>query len=116
MYVTGASGTGKTAISQQLLGLLDEFVVMDSDIFLSPAYLNETDGTMKYRDYCLRVCKNIMQGRRPVALCGSALPQEYEQCVERRYFSALHCLARGMQPGGAKKTPALPATVAEHKR
>jgi hypothetical protein len=30
---------------------------------------------------------------RPVVLCGSAVPEQYERCPERRYFTMIHTLA-----------------------
>jgi 2-phosphoglycerate kinase len=41
----------------------------------------------------LRVAKNIGQNGRPVVLCGTAIPEQFETCPERRYFSTLHYLA-----------------------
>ena len=41
----------------------------------------------------LRVAKNIGQAGRPVVLCGTALPEQFETRPERRYFSTLHYLA-----------------------
>ena len=41
----------------------------------------------------LRVAKNIGQAGRPVVLCGTALPEQFEACPERRYFSTLYDLA-----------------------
>jgi hypothetical protein len=39
------------------------------------------------------VCKNISQAGKPVVLCGVGEPTQFEQCIERRYFSELHYLA-----------------------
>ncbi|HEY7093915.1 MAG TPA: hypothetical protein VH393_12085 [Ktedonobacterales bacterium] len=41
----------------------------------------------------LRLAKNIGQSGLPVILCGTALPDQFERCPERRYFSTLHYLA-----------------------
>jgi hypothetical protein len=46
-----------------------------------------------FRNLWLRVAKNTGQAGRPVILCGTALPEEFETCPERRYFSTLHYLA-----------------------
>jgi hypothetical protein len=35
----------------------------------------------------------ISQAGKPVILCGAAIPEQFEQCVERRYFSNIHYLA-----------------------
>ena len=47
----------------------------------------------EYREIWLRVCKNISQAGKPVVLCGGGEPTQFEQCIERRYFSQLHYLA-----------------------
>ena len=46
-----------------------------------------------YRETWLLVCKNISQAGKPVILCGAGVPDQFEQCIERRYFSNVHYLA-----------------------
>ncbi len=91
--ITGPSGAGKSTICLELVPLMKECVVMDSDIlwgtFAGTSENNHTD----YRNMWLRVAKNIGQAGRPVVLCGTALPDQFETCSERRYFSTLHYLA-----------------------
>src|SRR5262249_23524488 len=41
----------------------------------------------------LRMVKNIHQAGKPVVLFGSAIPQQYESCTERRYIQGIHYLA-----------------------
>ncbi len=91
--VTGASGVGKSTVCLLLAPILNKCVIMDSDILwgLSPA--TPEDNYRSYRNAWLRLAKNIGQAGRPVVLCGSALPEQYEGCPERRYFSTLHYLA-----------------------
>ena len=36
---------------------------------------------------------NVGQSGRPVVLCGTVIPEQFEVCPERRYFSTLHYLA-----------------------
>ena len=96
--VTGASGTGKTAVCLRLPELMDEVVVLESDILLGWGATNTEQGVLDYRNHCLNICKNIAQSGRPVVLCGSALPEQYERGVERRYFSAMHTLALVCSP------------------
>jgi len=95
LIVSGASGTGKTVICQQLLGKITEAVLLDSDI-LWRAEFNTPE--TKYREFFevwLRVCKNISQSNRPVVLfgAGAGVPENIEPCTERRYFSKVHYLA-----------------------
>ncbi len=46
-----------------------------------------------FRNTWLRVAKNIGQAGRPVVLVGSALPEQFENCPERRYVARIHYLA-----------------------
>jgi hypothetical protein len=95
LIVSGASGSGKTAVCQALLGNLSSVVLLDMDILWRPEF--NTPGT-NYRDFFetwLRMCKNIGQSGRPVVLFGAGVgvPENMEPCIERRYFSNLHYLA-----------------------
>ncbi len=95
LAISGASGTGKSAVCQALLGHVPDVVLLDSDLLWRREF--DTPET-NYRDYSelwLRVCKNIHQSGRPVVLfgAGTGVPENMEPCVERRYFSAIHYLA-----------------------
>ena len=90
--ITGPSGAGKTTVCIELVSQLHECVVMDSDI-LWGAFPDTAEPLPTYQDVWLRVAKNIGQAGRPVVLCGTALPEQFESCPERRYFSTLHYLA-----------------------
>jgi hypothetical protein len=93
--VSGASGSGKTAVCQALWGRVNQAILLDSDIL----WRGEFDSPeTKYRDFFetwLRMCKNISQAGRPVALFGAGMgvPDNLEPCVERRYLSRIHYLA-----------------------
>jgi hypothetical protein len=98
--VTGASGAGKTAVclelvSCQLRGELwvPDCVYLEQDILWRDEFAKPEDGYRGFRDLWLRVAKNVGQAGRPVVLCGSAAPEQYEACPERRYFAAIHYLA-----------------------
>ena len=91
--LTGASGVGKTAACLSLVSRAKDFVVMESDILWRDEFNQPATNYLDYREMWLRVCKNISQAGRPVILCGVALPEQFEECVERRYFSDIHYLA-----------------------
>ena len=91
--VTGASGTGKTTACLALVPILKECVVMESDILWGLIPPTPEDDYRSCRNAWLRIAKNIGQAGRPVVLCGSAIPEQYEGCPERRYFATLHYLA-----------------------
>ncbi len=95
LIVSGASGAGKSTVCHQLVGQATQAIVLDSDILWRTEF-NRPE--TKYRDYFetwLRVCKNIAQSGRPVVLFGAGVgvPDNLENCIERRYFSIIHYLA-----------------------
>lgn len=97
--ITGASGVGKTSICIALTNILSEAIVLEGDILWRNEFNNPDNDYREYRDMWLRVCKNISQSGKPVVLCGSAIPEQFENCTERRYFSNLHYLALVCEDG-----------------
>jgi 2-phosphoglycerate kinase len=91
--ITGASGAGKSTACLALVPILKECVVMESDILWGVIQATPEDDYRGYRNTWLRVAKNIGQSGKPVVLCGTAVPEQFEACSERRYFSTLHYLA-----------------------
>lgn len=102
--VTGASGSGKTTAALKLSSSnsgantpsrdipQSDFVVLDQDILWNEAMNAPANGFRLFRNTWLRMAKNIHQAGRSVVLFGSALPEQYESCPERRYFSSVHYL------------------------
>jgi len=95
LIVSGASGTGKSTVCHNLLGALQEAVLLDSDILWRSEFDKPESNYRDFFETWLRVCKNIAQSGRPVVLFGAGVgvPENMEPCVERRYFSVLHYLA-----------------------
>lgn len=95
LIVSGASGTGKTTICQRLTGKVTKAVLLDSDILWRPEFNTPETNYREYFELWLRLCKNIAQSGRPVVLFGAGIgvPDNLENCVERRYFSTVHYLA-----------------------
>ncbi len=91
--ITGASGTGKTAVCLELASRLNECVFLECDILWQPEFSSPQDDYRRFRESWLRVAKNINQARRPTVLCGSATSESYDRCIERRYFGPIHTLA-----------------------
>lgn len=91
--ITGASGVGKSSVCIEIANIQKEYIVMDSDILWREEFNKPENDYIDYRDMWLRVCKNISQAGRPVVLIGSAIPEQFEKCVERRYFSEIHYIA-----------------------
>jgi broad-specificity NMP kinase len=91
--VTGASGSGKTTAALELVSKTQDFVILDQDILWNDAF-NEPDNDYRlFRNTWLRMVKNIQQAGKPVVLFGSAIPQQYEACPERRYIRSIDYLA-----------------------
>ncbi len=91
--ITGPSCAGKTTVCLALVPLMEECVIMESDILWGAFPATPENNYSDYRNMWLRVAKNIGQAGRPVVLCGTAIPEQFETCPERRYFSTLHYLA-----------------------
>ena len=91
--ITGASGSGKTTLCMELVPRMPACIFMESDILWRSEFATPQDDYRSYRNLWLRVAKNISQGGRPVVLCGSAMPDQFEACPERRYFTTLYYLA-----------------------
>jgi hypothetical protein len=95
LIVSGASGAGKSAVCQQLLGRLEGLVLLDSDLLWRPPFNAPENDYREFFETWLRMAKNISQSGRPVVLFGAGLgvPENLEPCVERRYFSRVDRLA-----------------------
>lgn len=96
--LTGASGAGKSAVALLLPALLPECVVLEADLLWRPEFATPDDGYQSFRELWLRLAKNLHQSGRPVVLCGSAVPDQLERCVERRYLAGIHYLALVCDP------------------
>lgn len=92
LCLTGASGTGKSTVCAALAYRTQDVVVMASDILWRPEFGTSETNLRDYRNMWLRISKNISQAGRPVMLCGSFNPGQFEECVEARYFSKIHYL------------------------
>jgi hypothetical protein len=121
--VTGASGSGKSSACLQLVPILPECVVLEADLFWRPEFATPENNYRDFRNLCLRVAKNIGQAGRPVVLSGTAIPEQYETCAERIYFSGTFYLALVCDDGAIQqrlqerppwRESANPARIAEH--
>jgi adenylate kinase family enzyme len=90
--ITGASGVGKTSISAQLFLKEKNYIVLERDILWNNAFINPDNDNNEYSELWLRMCKNISQIGKSVVLCGCSTPQEFDNCLERRYFSEIYYL------------------------
>jgi hypothetical protein len=54
---------------------------------------DDVDGHPAFRSVWLRMAAMIHQSGRPVVLCGTVVPPEFEDLPERVFFSDIHYLA-----------------------
>jgi broad-specificity NMP kinase len=101
--ITGANGSGKTTAALELIPVTQDFVILDQDILWNDAFNEPENDFRLFRNTWLRMVKNIHQAGKPVVLFGSAIPEQYESCVERRYVGSIHYLALVCQPSELRR-------------
>ncbi|MBA2470212.1 MAG: AAA family ATPase [Chloroflexia bacterium] len=123
--VTGASGTGKTAICHELTRRQPGFLVLESDILWGAIDVSDGAGLDRYWNAWLRMVRNIHQGPQSVILCGTQVPETLERQPERRYVGETHYLAlvadpeeqaRRLRARPAWRESGDPAFIKEHVR
>ncbi|TMB93209.1 MAG: nucleoside kinase, partial [Chloroflexi bacterium] len=62
--LTGASGTGKSTIGDELLGQIEDPVVLETDILWAPEMNTPQDGYARFRSTWMRLAVNIAQSGR----------------------------------------------------
>ncbi|NED99059.1 AAA family ATPase [Phytoactinopolyspora halotolerans] len=97
--VTGPSGTGKSTVAGLLTAsLADRFVVLEQDVLWQAGLQDDSADHRLFRAAWLRMAAMIHQSGRPVVLCGTVVPPEFEPLPERALFSDIHYLALTCEP------------------
>jgi broad-specificity NMP kinase len=91
--ITGASCIGKSTACKILFISEKDYIVMESDLLWSDVYNTPEDNYRTYRELWLRLCSSISQIGMPVVLCGCAIPEQFEVCDARKYFSKVIYIA-----------------------
>ena len=91
--VSGASGVGKTTMCEILFRRETKYIVMESDILWKEEFNTPEDNYRRFRELWMTMCANISQSGLPVVLCGCGIPEQFEVCEARKYFTDLHYLA-----------------------
>jgi hypothetical protein len=119
--VTGASGTGKSAIVEPLRRRLPGCEVFEADVILHVAAL----GWETWRNTWLQLAHAIALNGRATVLCGSLLPEQLEGLPARRlvgpiHFCNLDCpdavLAGRLSTRPAWRGSSAEATIDKHQR
>jgi hypothetical protein len=89
--LTGPSGAGKSTMGPLLATrFAGDVVVLEQDILWINAL---RDDVTAFRSVWLRMAAMLHQSGRPVVLCGTVAPPEFEPLPERAFFSDIHYLA-----------------------
>lgn len=99
LALTGPSGAGKSTVGPLLAERLsDRVVVLEQDVLWTGGLRDDVDGHPTFRATWLRMAAMIHQSGRPVVLCGTVVPPEFEPLPERVLFSGIHYLALAAEP------------------
>jgi len=97
--LTGPSGTGKTTVGRLLVDrLADRCVVLEQDLLWVGALRDPTGDSAAFRQTWLRLAASVAQNGRPVVLCGTVAPPQFEYWPERVLFADIHYLALTCAP------------------
>jgi predicted kinase len=97
--LTGPSGTGKSTAGRLLVPMLDTLaVVLEQDLLWVGALRDSTGDSAAFRQTWLRLAASVHQSGRPVVLCGTVAPPQFEDWPERVLFSNIHYLALTCDP------------------
>jgi broad-specificity NMP kinase len=102
--VTGPSGAGKSTVGPLLAERLGELaLVVEQDVLWTGALRDDVPGHPVFRSTWLRMAAMLHQNGRPVVLCGTVAPAEFEYLPERVFFSDIHYLALVSEPEALRK-------------
>ena len=67
--------------------------MLESDILWQDYFDTPQDNYRNFREVWMTMCANVAQIGMPVVLCGCGIPEQFEICAAREYFTQLHYLA-----------------------
>ncbi|NGM67827.1 ATP-binding protein [Natronolimnobius sp. AArcel1] len=91
LIVSGAGGTGKSTVLNELRGTRDDAVLLDSDVLWRDEFWDDFEW---YFQTWLRLCRDIAQSNRPPVLFGAGfgVPENLEAHPQYDCFSAVEYL------------------------
>jgi chloramphenicol 3-O-phosphotransferase len=93
VMVSGASGSGKSTICSYLADKSNGFIALDMDILWAKHFDKPENNYKEFYETWLRMAKNISQAGMPIVLFGAGcIPNNIEDCIEKRYFSKIYYL------------------------
>jgi hypothetical protein len=89
LFLTGASGAGKTTLYDALVGRVDEAFLVDQDLLwgVNPAHNDPDSGYRQFRGLILHLAERLARNGKPIVVEGSCMPDQYESLGERWYFA-----------------------------
>ncbi len=95
LFLTGASGAGKTTLTRALTGTVTEAILIDADLLwgVNPAHDDPASGYRQFRGLTLHLAERIARNGHPVVIEGTCIPEQYESLGERWYFTRTAYLA-----------------------
>jgi broad-specificity NMP kinase len=98
LVVTGASGVGKSTVCEHLAPALDDIVCLEADTLWGHVPATASDRHRSYWNVWLNMAAAIHQSGRPVALFGTTVPENVEDCPARPLLRAVRYLALVLEP------------------
>lgn len=97
--LTGPSGAGKSTVAR-LLGpaLGGRAVVLEQDVLWTAGLTDPAEDYRLFRGTWLRMAAMIHQSGRPVVLCGTVVPVQFERCPQRALVGDISYLALVSEP------------------
>lgn len=96
LVITGASGTGKTTLAQQLVGVLHGIFILETDLFWNPYFHQEFEkdrSVDKFLNHWMRVAKNIHYNNLQTVAFSTVIPDQILSQTESKHFTGYHFLA-----------------------
>jgi chloramphenicol 3-O-phosphotransferase len=89
LFITVASGAGKTTLYEALVGTVDEAILVDADLLwgVDPSHNDPESGYRQFRGLILHLAERLAKNGKAVVVEGSCMPDQYESLGERWYFS-----------------------------